>query len=296
MNKLTTDKRAKIIQLLCEGNSMRSTARIMDCSLNTVTKLLVETGRACRVFQDGALRELQCRRIEMDEIWAFCHSKQRNVREEKSGQLGYGDIWTWTALCSDSKLMVSWLVGARDAGYAQAFVDDVAGRLSNRIQLTTDGHNAYIEAVDAAFGGEVDYSMLVKLYGQAPEGQHRYSPPVCIGTKRRRLIGSPDPNHVSTSYVERSNLTIRMMNRRFTRLTNAHSKKLANHEHAFALFAMHYNFVRVHKTLRVTPAMEANVTDHIWTYERIIEMVDLMIPRPGKRGPYKKRQQQRSLP
>ena len=290
MRQLSTEKRAKIIQLLCEGNSMRSTARIMDCSLNTVTKLLVNSGKACRAFQDGALRNLQCRRIQMDEIWAFCHSKQRNVPEEKRGQLGFGDIWTWTALCADSKLMVSWLVGARDAEYAQAFVDDVADRLANRIQLTTDGHNAYLEAVDSAFGGNVDYSMLIKLYGQAPEGQRRYSPPICTGTKRRRLIGNPDPDHVSTSYVERSNLTIRMMNRRFTRLTNAHSKKLANHEHAFALFAMQYNFARIYSALRVTPAMEANVADHIWTYEEIIEMVDSLSPRAGKRGPYNRKQ------
>ncbi len=185
--------------------------------------------------------------------------------------------------------MVSWLVGARDAGYAQAFVDDVAGRLANRIQLTTDGLNAYLEAVDTAFGGEVDYSMLVKLYGQAPEGQRRYSPAVCIGTKRQKLIGKPDPAHVSTSYVERSNLTIRMMNRRFTRLTNAHSKKLVNHEHAFALFAMQYNFARVHSALRVSPAMEAGVVDHVWTYHEIVEMVDDLKPKAGKRGPYKKR-------
>jgi IS1 family transposase len=266
----------------------------MDCSLNTVTKLLVDAGKACRAYQDGALRDLPCKRIQVDEIWAFCHSKARNVSEEKRGVLGYGDIWTWTALCADTKLMVSWLVGARDADYAEAFIDDLASRLSNRVQLTSDGHNAYLYAVDAAFGGQTDYPMLVKLYGQAPEGQRRYSPPVCLGAKRQRILGKPDPAHVSTSYVERSNLTIRMMNGRFTRLTNAHSKKFANHEHAFALFAMQYNFVRVHSALRVTPAMQAGVTDHVWTYEEIIGVVDSLTPRLGPRGPYRKRKSKES--
>jgi IS1 family transposase len=288
MNKLPTAKRAQILRLLCEGNSLRSVTRIADCSINTVTKLLVDAGKACHAYQDGALRELSCKRLQLDEIWAFCHSKQRNVPEDRRGQLGYGDVWTWTALCADSKLMVSWLVGARDAEYADTFVNDVASRLANRVQLTTDGHSAYLYAVDAAFGGQVDYSMLVKLYGQAPEGQRRYSPPVCVGAKRQRIIGNPDPAHVSTSYVERSNLTVRMMNRRFTRLTNGFSKKLENHEHAFSLFAMHYNFARVHKTLRVTPAMEAGVADHVWTMEEIVDMIDAAAPAPAKRGPYRK--------
>jgi len=200
-----------------------------------------------------------------------------------------GDVWTWTALCADTKLIVSWLVGARDSEYAEAFVEDLASRLANRVQITTDGHKAYLDAVDVAFGGDVDYSMLVKLYGQAPEGQHRYSPPVCVGTRRQTIIGNPNPADVSTSYAERANLTIRMMNRRFTRLTNAFSKKLENHEHAFSLFAMHYNFARVHKTLRVTPAMEAGVTDHVWNMEEIVEVVDAATPKSGKRGPYQKR-------
>ena len=289
MNKLPTAKRAQILNLLCEGNSLRSTSRLTGCSINTVTKLLVEAGTACSAYQDATVRNLTCKRLQLDEIWSFCYSKQRNVPEDKRGQLGYGDVWTWTALCADSKLMVSWLVGARDADYAQAFVEDVAQRLANRVQLTTDGHNSYLYAVDSAFGGNVDYSVLVKLYGQAPEGQRRYSPPVCIGTKRTRVIGNPDPKHVSTSYVERSNLTIRMMNRRFTRLTNAFSKKLENHEHAFSLFAMNYNFARTHKTLRVTPAMEAGIEDHVWSMEQIVEMIDSYAPAPKKRGPYKKR-------
>ena len=289
MNKLPTSKRAQILHLLCEGNSLRSTSRISDCSINTVTKLLVDAGTACLAYQDAKLRRLPCKRLQLDEIWSFCYAKQRNIPADKQGQLGYGDVWTWTALCADSKLMLSWLIGARDAEYAQEFLKDVAFRIKDRVQITTDGHNPYPAAINMVFGGEVDYSKLVKLYGQAPEGQRRYSPPVCVGTERETISGDPDPKHISTSYVERSNLTIRMMNRRFTRLTNAFSKKLANHEHAFSLFAMHYNFARIHKTLRVTPAMEAGVADHVWSMEEIAEMVDAAAPKPGKRGPYKKR-------
>lgn len=289
MNKLTTPKRAQILHLLCEATSLRATARIADCSITTVVKLLVDAGTACQQYQDKTLRNLPCKRVQLDEIWSFCYAKQGNVPADKRGQPGYGDVWTWTALCADTKLMVAWLVGDRDAEYAEAFVDDLAGRLSNRVQVTTDGHNAYLYAVDAAFGGNVDYSMLIKIYGQTPEGQRRYSPPECIGTKRRKIIGKPDPAHVSTSYVERANLTIRMANRRFTRLTNAFSKKLENHEHAFSLFAMHYNFARIHKTLRVTPAMEAGVSDHVWTMEEIVEVVEAATPKLAKRGPYKAR-------
>lgn len=289
MNKLPTSKRAQILHLLCEGTSLRATARIADCSFNTVVKLLIDAGTACQQFQEKTLRNLPCKRLQLDEIWSFCYAKAKNVPEDKKGQLGYGDVWTWTALCADSKLMVSWLIGARDSEYAEAFVDDLAGRLSNRVQLTTDGHNAYLYAVDAAFGGEVDYSMLIKLYGAAPEAEKRYSPAKCIGAKPRKIIGNPDPSHVSTSYVERANLTIRMSNRRYTRLTNAFSKKLANHEHAFSLFAMHYNFARIHRTLRVTPAMEAGVADHVWSMEEIAEMVETATEKPAKRGPYKKK-------
>ena len=289
MNELPTAKRAHILHLLCEGNSLRSTSRIADFSINTVTKQLIDAGTACHAYQDATLRSLSCKRVQLDEIWSFCYARAKNVPEEKRGRLGYGDVWTWTALCGDTKLMVNWLVGARDAEYAEAFVDDLAGRLANRVQLTTDGHPAYLYAVDAALGGDVDHSMLIKFYGQGPEGQRRYSPPECIGTKRRKIIAKPDPAHVATSYVERSNLTIRMANRRFSRLTNAFPKKLENHEHAFSLFAMHYNFARVHKTLRVTPAMEAGVSDRVWTMEEIAEMVEVSLPKPGKRGPYEKR-------
>ena len=288
MNKLSISKRAQILHLLCEGNSLRSTSRIADCSLNTTTKLLVDAGTACQEFQDKALRNLPCRRLQLDELWSFIGCKQRNVPEHEQGQLGRGDIWTWTAICADSKLMVAWLIGARDAEYAAAFVDDLAGRLANRVQVTSDGHPAYLFAIDAGFGGQVDYSQLVKIYGQAPEGQRRYSPPIVKGIRRKKIIGNPDPDHVSTSYVERSNLTVRMMNRRYTRLTNAFSKKLANHEHAFSLFAMHYNFARIHKTLSVSPAMEAGVTDHLWDMEVIAELVEASLPKPGKRGPYRK--------
>ncbi|MDH4248013.1 MAG: IS1 family transposase [Deltaproteobacteria bacterium] len=288
MNKLSTTQRVQILHLLCEGNSLRSTSRITGCSINTVTKLLVDAGTACQQYQDKHLRNLSCKRVQLDEIWSFVHSKQRNVPEEKRGQVGYGDVYTWTALCADSKLMISWLCGARDAGYAMAFVDDLAPRLKNRVQLTSDGFKSYLYAVDAAFGGNVDYSMLVKLYGPAPEGPRRYSPPQCLGAEKRPVIGKPDPKHISTSYVERSNLTIRMMNRRFTRLTNAFSKKLENHVHAFSMFAMHYNFCRIHKSLGVTPAMEAGVSGHVWTLENVVEMMDESMPKPGKRGPYKK--------
>lgn len=272
MNRLTLSKRAHILHLLCEGTSLRSTSRIADCSINTVTKLLVDAGTACRDYQDQNLRNLPCKRIQVDEIWSFCYAKQKNVGGAKAAPQGAGDIWTWTALCADTKLMVSWLVGGRDAGYANAFVEDLAGRLTSRIQLTSDGLKAYLEAVEGAFGVDVDYSQLVKLYGKSAESEKRYSPPECIGARKEKIVGSPDPAHVSTSYVERSNLTVRMMNRRFTRLTNAFSKKLANHEHAFALFSMHYNFARIHKTLRVTPAMEAGVVDHVWSLEEIAEL------------------------
>ena len=288
MNRLPLEKRALILNLLSEGNSLRSTARLVDVSLNTVTKLLVDAGTACREYQNRSLRNLECRRIQLDELWSFVGCKQRNVPEDKRGQLGTGDVWTWTAICADSKLLLSWLIGGRDADYAMAFVDDVAQRLKHRVQVTSDAHGPYLTVVDTAFGGQVDYSQLVKLYGQAPEGQRRYSPPVIIGTKRRRLIGNPDPAHVSTSFIERANLSIRMMNRRYTRLTNAFSKKLANHEAAFALTAIAYNFTRVHRSLRVSPAMEANVTDHLWSMEELAEMVEITLHKPGKRGPYKK--------
>lgn len=274
MNRLPLAKRAKIIQLLCEGISLRAASRIVDCSIVTVMKLLVDAGEACREYQDKALRNLRCQRVQLDEIWAFCYSKQKNVAGAKRKDLAYGDIWTWTALDADSRLMVSWMVGGRDGEFANAFIADLAGRLANRVQITSDGHRPYLEAVERAFGADVDYAKLVKIYGQTEEGQRRYSPPECIGAERPTVTGAPDPDHISTSYVERSNLTIRMSNRRFTRLTNAFSKKAENHMHAFSIFAMHYNFARQHKTLRVTPAMETGIADHIWTYEEIAGLMD----------------------
>ena len=274
MNRLSLQDRARILHCLVEGNSMRATSRLCDVSINTVTKLLVDVGYACAFYQNEALRKLPCKRVQCDEIWAFCGSKQKNVATENKGVLGYGDVWTWTALCADTKLIVSWLVGGRDAGYAKALMSDLKGRLANRVQLTTDGHKAYLSAVEESFGADIDYAMLVKLYGE-PKGnqqERRYSPAECCGTIKGTVCGNPAEAHISTSFVERQNLTMRMGMRRFTRLTNGFSKKIDNHEHAIALHFMYYNFGRIHKTLRVTPAMEAGVSDHVWTIEEIAKL------------------------
>lgn len=277
MNKLSIEKRAQILGLLVEGNSLRAASRLSGCSINTVTKLLVDVGTACAEYQDKALRDLSCKRIQCDEIWSFCYAKSRNVPEDKKDVFGYGDVWTWTALCADTKLMASWMIGNRDAAAAKAFIDDLAGRLANRIQLTTDGHRPYLMAVEEAFGSNIDYAMLVKLYG-SPEGkqqERRYSPAKCNGAIKGTVSGNPSQEHVSTSFVERQNLTMRMSMRRFTRLTNAFSKKIDNHMHAIALHFMYYNFGRVHKSLRVTPAMEAGISDHIWSLEEVAKLADL---------------------
>lgn len=263
MNKLSLEKRAQILNLLCEGTSMRATSRLADVSINTVTKLLIDAGKACSEYQDRALRNLPCKRLQLDEIWAFVYAKERNVPQGQKG-LGRGDIWTWTAIDADSKLIASWMVGDRSGDTARTFVCDLSGRLANRVQITTDGHRAYIEAVEAGFGAAVDYAMLIKIYGQTVEGQKRYSPPQIIGTETQCCTGNPDPKHISTSYAERSNLTMRMHMRRFTRLTSGFSKKVENHVHAVALHTMFYNFCRIHKTLRITPAMAAGITDHVW--------------------------------
>jgi IS1 family transposase len=273
MNKLTTQKRVQILQMLCEGSSMRSISRIVDVSINTVTKLLVDAGTACLEYQDKAFKNLNCKRIQCDEIWSFCYSKEKNVPEDKQGSFGYGDVYTWTAICADSKLIPSWFVGRRDYESAKVFIDDLAGRLAHKVQLTTDGHKAYLQAVEDAFGRDIDYVMLIKLYGNTSEGEKKYSPAECTGAIKERIEGNPDMKHVSTSYVERQNLTMRMSMRRFTRLTNGFSKKVANHIHALSLYFMYYNFCRVHKTLRVTPAMEAGVTDHIWSFEEILALL-----------------------
>lgn len=287
MNKLTTEKRAQIIGCLVEGNSIRSTVRMTGTAKNTVAKLLVNLGNACWEYQDKTLRNLPCKRVQVDEIWSFVYAKERNIPDEFKGQFGYGDVWTWTAICADTKLVPSWFVGSRGAEAAQRFIYDLKFRLAFRVQLTSDGYGPYLEAVGNAFGDEIDYAVLVKIYGQGPEGQRRYSPPVCIGTKQTKVRGKPDPRHISTSYVERQNLTMRMHMRRFTRLTNAFSKKVENLSAAVSLYYMWYNFARIHQTLRVTPAMEAGVSDHVWSLEEIAELLPEV--EVGKRGPYKER-------
>lgn len=294
MNVLPIEKRAQILQLLVEGMSMRAVTRITGCSINTVTKLLIDAGTACAAFQDQAIRNIKSARVQCDEIWSFCHSKQKNVAPEREGVLGHGDVWTWTALDADSKLAINWLVGLRTNEYAETFIADLASRLVDRIQLTTDGNGVYINAIEKAFAGAVDYAMLVKVYeGMGGTDQRRYSPSRFVKADKRRINGTPDVEEVSTSYVERQNLTIRMQNRRFTRLTNAFSKKIENLEHSIALHFMHYNFGRIHKTLRVTPAMESGIADHVWS----IEEIAALIPEPvaKKRGPYKKRDQREEI-
>jgi IS1 family transposase len=289
MNKLPLTKRTQILAMLVEGVSMRSTSRIADVSINTVTKLLAEAGEACLVIHNEHVQNVPSKRIECDEIWSFNYCKQRTVSSAKAAPEDAGDVWTWTAIDADSKLIVSYLVGGRDANYATEFMHDLVDRLRNRVQLTTDGHRAYFEAVDHAFNGRVDYAQLVKLYGPGVEGQGRYSPPQCIGTRHRTVSGMPKAEHISTSYVERQNLTMRMSMRRFTRLTNGFSKKLDNHIHALALYFAFYNFCRIHKSLRVSPAMAAGIVDRLWSLEDIAEKIDQMAPGPKARGPYKKR-------
>jgi len=278
MNKLPNERRVQIIGMMVEGMSIRAIARLTGASKNTIVKLLADAGRACSEYQDQALRDLPCKRLQLDEIWSFVYAKQKNAPADKKAAGEAGDLWTWTwtwtCLCADTKLMVSWLVGSRDTDTAKAFVCDVAHRLRNRVQVTSDGHRPYLEAVETAFGADVDYAQLVKIYGQTAESQRRYSPPQIIGTETFCCTGNPDPKHVFTSYVERSNLTMRMHMRRFTRLTNAFSKKVENHAHAVALNFMYYNFVRIHSSLRVTPAMAAGVTDRLWEIKDIVRVVD----------------------
>ena len=274
MNKLPADKRAAILSLLCEGMSLRAVTRHTGASINTVTKLLIDAGKACEAFHDQSVRNVTAKRVQCDEIWSFTYAKQRNVAAAKAAPDHAGDTWTWTALDADSKLIVAFLVGGRDAGYADEFMRDVADRLANRVQLTTDGHKAYLDAVEGAFGADVDYAQLVKLYGETPGPTGRYSPAECTGIRKTRVEGNPDKAHVSTSYVERQNLTMRMHMRRFTRLTNAFSKKVENHTYAVALHCVFYNYVRIHKTLRVTPAMAAGLTPKLWEMSDLVEMVE----------------------
>lgn len=270
MYKLSTDKRVAVITALVEGCLVRSTSRMTGVAKGTILRLLAEVGQACADYQDVTIRNVKASRVQIDEIWSFVGCKDKNVTVEKIERDGIcGDVWTFTAIDADTKLVISWLVGGRDAGYATEFLRDVEGRLKNRIQLTTDGHKMYLTAVADAFGEGIDFAQLVKVYGSTPEGHRRYSPAQCLGTKRISVSGDPDQRHISTSYVERQNLNMRMNMRRFTRLTNAFSKKIDNHIHMVALFHMHYNFARVHQTLRVTPAMAAGVSSHAWSIQEI---------------------------
>jgi len=290
-NVLPLAKRVQILNLLCEGASMRSISRVVGVSINTVSKLLVDAGETCLDLHDQLVTHVQAKNVQCDEIWSFCYAKQRNVPTAKAAPDGAGDVWTWTALDSDSKLIISYLASGRTQGAAIAFMRDVAARISGRVQLTTDGHTAYPYAVHVAFGKNVDFAQLVKTYaaeaGQGPE--RKYSPPVCTGARKVERQGNPDPDKISTSHVERANLTMRMGMRRFTRLTNAHSKKYANHVYALALFFMHYNFVRQHKAHKLSPAMAAGITDRLWSMEDIAERIDVRVNAPKTRGAYKKR-------
>lgn len=275
MNKLTQAKRVQIIAALVEGNSIRATCRMTGVAKGTVLKLLVDLGSACAAYQDRTLRNLPSKRVQCDEIWSFCYAKEKNVPEEMKGKLGFGDVWTWTAIDADSKLIVSYLVGGRTADYAKKFIADLASRLSNRVQLTSDGNTTYLAAVERSFGIDIDYAMLDKIYNAPPnKGTTRYSPAECCGTRKIKVKGNPDMKQVSTSFVERQNLTMRMSMRRMTRLTNAFSKKIENQAHAVALHFMHYNFARIHQTLRVTPAMEAGIAQHVWSLEEIAGLLD----------------------
>lgn len=290
MNKLPAAKRVQILSMLCEGSSMRSVSRVADVSINTVAKLLADAGEACAAFHDRTVRGVKAKRVQCDEIWAFCYAKQTNVGAAKAAPQGAGDIWTWTALDADSKLIISYLVGGRDASYAAPFMQDVAARLASRVQLTTDGHKAYLDAVENAFGADIDYAMLVKLYGEAPQPAGRYSPGQCVGIRKGRVEGHPDPVYVSTSYSERENLTKRMQMRRFTRLTNGFSKRAEAHYHMVALYTVWYNFARIHKTLRCSPAMAAGLAGRLWDMADIVALIDATAAPAKPRGHYKPRQ------
>ncbi len=289
MNKLPLNKRAQILAMLCEGSSMRSISRIVDVSINTVTKLLIDAGETCLELHNDMVRDVKASRVQCDEIWSFCYAKERTAKAMEERPEDIGDVWTWTALDADTKLMVAYFVGDRSAESAMILMDDLRARLSNRVQLTTDGHKAYVEAVEGAFGGDIDYAQLIKIYGQVTHAPGRYSPAECKGTKKHTVEGDPDMKHVSTSYVERSNLSMRMGMRRFTRLTNAFSKKLDNHIHALALYFMFYNFIRIHKTLKVTPAMAAGVSERLWSFEELAELIDARVNQPKARGQYRPR-------
>lgn len=274
MNKLSPEKQSQVIAALVEGNSINATVRMTGVSKVTILKLIAEVGSKSADYQDRTLRNLKCKRVQVDEIWQFVYAKEKNVPAQKKGQFGYGNVWTWVAIDADTKLVPSFMTGNRDARSAKMFVDDLAGRLASRVQLTSDGFKVYLDAVEGAFGADIDYAMLIKTYAASQE-ETRFSPAVCTSCESKAVMGRPDPKHISTSYVERQNLTMRMSMRRFTRLTNGFSKKVENHAYAVAIHYMHYNFCRVHKTLRVTPAMEAGLTEHVWTIEEMLEKIDL---------------------
>lgn len=287
---LDTSKRAQILSMLVEGMSMRSVSWITGVSINTVSKLLVDAGNACAEYHDKTVRDVKAEKIQCDEIWSFVAAKAKNVKGMKNLVDGAGDVWTWTAIDADSKLIVSYLVGGRGAAYAAEFMDDVVSRLANRVQLTIDGFKAYLNAVEGAFGADVDYAQLVTIYGTDPEGiRGRYSPAECTGIKKTEITGNPDHDHINTSYVERMNLNIRMGNRRFTRLTNAFSKKIDNHLHMLSLYFVHYNFCRMHKSLRMSPAMAAGVSETLRDMDWVVGLIDARAPKPGPRGSYKKK-------
>ena len=290
MNKLPTAKRVQILSMLCEGSSMRSISRVCDVSINTVAKILEEAGKVCMAFHDENVTGVRAKRVQMDEIWSFTAAKQKNVAAMRKPVEGAGDTWTWTAIDADSKLILQWYVGDRSGETAKYFVDGVASRLATRVQLTTDGLKSYLEAVEGAFGADVDYAQLVKLYGASTESaKGRYSPAECTGIIKTPLEGKPDPKPISTSYVERQNLTMRMSMRRFTRLTNGFSKKLESHIYAISLYFVFYNFCRIHKTLKVTPAMAAGITDKLMSMDDVVGLIDAVAPKPGRPAPYKKR-------
>ena len=292
MNKLPTHKRIMILNMLVEGMSMRAISRTVGVSINTVTKMLVEAGEACAAHHDETVRDVPASKVQCDEIWSFCYAKEKNVAKAKSAPRGAGDVWTWTAIERDHKMILSWEVGDRSGQTAIEFMDDLRARLANRVQLTTDGHKAYLEAVEGAFGGDVDYAMLVKIYGgeTGSKGhEKKYSPAECTGIKKRAIEGRPDMKQVSTSHVERSNLSMRMGMRRFTRLTNAFSKKIENHLHMLSLYFVHYNFVRIHGSLDVTPAMAAGITDTLHDMEWIVGLMEARAPAPNRPETYRKR-------
>ena len=290
MNKLPIAKRVQILAMLCEGSSMRSISRVCDVSINTVAKILEDAGQVCMAFHDEKVKNVKAKRVQVDEIWSFTYAKQKNVENAKAAPGRAGDTWTWTALDADSKLIVQWYVGNRDGETAKYFIDGMASRLANRVQLTTDGLKAYLEAVEGTFGADVDYAQLVKLYGASPESaKGRYSPAECTGIKKTIIEGKPDEKHISTSYNERHNLTMRMQMRRFTRLTNGFSKKFESHVNMVALYTVWYNWVRIHKTLKVTPAMAAGITSKLMGFEDIVALIDAAAPKPGRPKAYKKR-------